>query len=115
MLTMTGNGRLTRQPELRNTASGKSVTTVSVACDRRDRDADPIYVDLVLWERQAEAAVEHLEKGQSVAFAGRFEPRAYEGRNGKGVALEVTNVDLEYGPKRRTAESADDSGEEDAA
>lgn len=107
MLTMTGNGRLTRDPELRATQSGKSVTTVSVASDRRDRNADAIYVDLILWEGQAEAAAKHLVKGQSIAFSGRFEPRPYQTRNGDDrVALELTNVDIEYGPKPRGADAA---------
>lgn len=104
MLTITGSGRLTRRPELRSTTSGKAVTTVSVASDRRDRDAGPVYVDLMLWEGQAEAAVKHLVKGQAVAFTGRFEPRAYQSRDGEQrVALEVANVDLEYGAKPRAA------------
>ncbi len=90
------------RPELRSTTTGKAVTTVSVASDRRDRDADPVYVDLVLWEGQAEAAVKHLIKGQAVAFTGRFEPRTYETKDGEDrVALEVIGVDLEYGAKPR--------------
>ena len=56
MLTLTGNGRLTRDVELRATRSGKSVATVSVASDRRDRRGEPVYVVLILWEGQAEAA-----------------------------------------------------------
>jgi len=107
MLTMTGNGRLTRTPKLRKTQSGKAVTTVSVASDRRDRSADPVYVDLIVWNAQAEAAAEHLVQGQAIAFTGRFEPRAYETRDGRdGVALELTNVDIEYGAKPRSAEQA---------
>ena len=52
--------------------------------------ADPVYVDLILWEGQAEAAAEHLVKGQAVAFSGRFEPRPYTTRDGRqGVAYEV--------------------------
>jgi single-stranded DNA-binding protein len=44
MLTLTGNGRLTRDVALRSTRSGKSVATVSIASDRRDRSADALYV-----------------------------------------------------------------------
>jgi single-strand DNA-binding protein len=109
MLTMTGNGRLTRPVEIRSTTSGKSVSTVSIASDRRDRDGDPIYIDLILWEAQAEAAAKHLVKGQSVAFSGRFEPRPYTTRSGEDrVALELTNVDIEYGPKPRVVQAAAD-------
>jgi single-strand DNA-binding protein len=42
MLTLTGNGRLTRDVQLRATHSGKRVATISVASDRRDRHADPV-------------------------------------------------------------------------
>jgi single-strand DNA-binding protein len=87
---------------LRSTRSGKSVATVSIASDRRDRNADALYVDLIVWEAQAQAAAEHLIKGQAVAFTGRFEPRAYETSAGEQrVAIEVHGVDLEYGPRPR--------------
>jgi single-strand DNA-binding protein len=62
MVTLTGNGGLTKDPELRHTSSGKAVATVSVACNRPDRDADPVYVELVLWDKQAGLAAQHLVK-----------------------------------------------------
>jgi single-strand DNA-binding protein len=110
MLTLTGIGRLTRDVALRSTRSGKSVATISIASDRRDRSADALY-DLIVWEAQAQAAAEHLIKGQAVAFTGRFEPRAYETSSGEQrVAIEVHGVELEYGPRARTQQpDADDS------
>jgi single-strand DNA-binding protein len=108
MLTLTGNGRLTRDLELRATHSGKTVATISVASDRRDRSADPVYLDLVVWEAQATAAAEHLVKGQAVSFSGRLEPRPYVTSSGEQrVTLELHGVDIEYGPKPRNAESSD--------
>jgi single-strand DNA-binding protein len=104
MITLTGHGRLTRDVTVRTTHSGKTVATVSVASDRRDRDAQPIYVDLIVWEAQATAAAEHLVKGQAVTFAGRFEPREYVTSAGHyRVALELHGADIEYGPKPRTS------------
>lgn len=112
MLTLAGNGRLTKTPELRTTDSGKTVTTVSVASSRRDRYADAIYVDLILWELQAERAVEYLAKGQAVAFAGRLEPRTWTDRDGnERVALEVHGVELEYGAKARGTQPTNDSAQ----
>jgi len=107
MLTLTGNGRLTRDVQLRATHSGKTVATISVASDRRDRNGDPVYVALVLWRAQAEAAAQHLVKGQAVAFSGRFEPRRYTTRDGRdGVVYELHDVALEYGAKARGDEPA---------
>jgi single-strand DNA-binding protein len=109
MLILNGNGRLTRDPQLRSTGSGKVVTTVSVAADRRDRNADPVYVDVVLWEAQARAAVEHLRKGQSVAFSGRFEPRSYTASDGQQrPVFEVVGAELEYGAKARARDAEED-------
>jgi single-strand DNA-binding protein len=103
MITLTGNGRLTRDVALRTTHSGKTVATISIASDRRDRDAQPIYVDLIVWGAQATAAAEHLVKGQAVSFSGRFEPREYVTNSGDNrVALELHGVDIEYGPKPRS-------------
>jgi single stranded DNA-binding protein len=109
MLILHGNGRLTRDPQLRSTGSGKVVTTVSVAADRRDRDAEPLFVDVILWEAQARAAVEHLCKGQSVAFSGRFEPRSYTRSDGQErEVFEVVGAELEYGAKPRARNTGDD-------
>ena len=105
MLTLTGNGRLTRDVQVRATRSGKTVATISVASDRRDRNADPVYVDLIVWEAQATAAGEHLVKGQAVSFSGRLEPRPYTTSSGEQrVALELHGVDIEYGPRPRNAD-----------
>jgi single-strand DNA-binding protein len=106
MLTLTGNGRLTRDVQLRTTNSGKTVATICIASDRRDRDAQPVYIDLIVWQTQAIAAAEHLIKGQAISFSGRFEPREYVTSTGHDrVALELHSVDIEYGPKPRSHHS----------
>ena len=88
---------------MRTTHSGKTVATISIASDRRDRNADPVYLDLIVWQAQATAAAEHLVKGQAVSFSGRFEPRDYVTNAGDSrVALELHSVDIEYGPKPRS-------------
>jgi single-stranded DNA-binding protein len=79
MVTLTGNGGLTKDPELRHTSSGKAIATVSVACRRRDRDADPVYVELVLWDKQAELAAQHLVKGPAGRVLGAAGPAAVDG------------------------------------
>jgi single-strand DNA-binding protein len=100
MITLTGHGRLTRDVTVRTTHSGKTIATIPVASDRRDRDAQPVYVDLIVWQAQATAAAEHLVKGQAVSFSGRLEPREYVTNAGDNrIALELHGVDVEYGPK----------------
>jgi single-strand DNA-binding protein len=100
MLTLTANARLTRDVQLRTTHSGKTVATISVASDRRDRSATAVYIDLILWEAQATHAAQHLVKGQAISFSGRFEPREYLTNNGdQRIVLQVHGADIEYGSK----------------
>jgi single-stranded DNA-binding protein len=107
MITLTGHGRLTRDVALRTTHSGKTVATISIASDRRDRDAHPVYVDLIVWQTQATAAAQHLVKGQAVSYSGRFEPREYVTSSGdQRIALELHGVDIEYGAKPRGVDTA---------
>ena len=108
MLTLTGNGRLTRKPELRETTSGAKVTTVAIASSRRGSDDDPIYVELVLWDAQAAFAAQHLVKGQAVTFTGRLEPRQWTDRDGNTrTSIEVHAVEIEYGAKPRGTSARD--------
>src|SRR5205823_4397108 len=66
-------GRLTRDPELRSTSGGKSVGNLRLAVDRRDRDADPVYIDVVCWDGLAETCAQYLAKGRQVAVSGRLD------------------------------------------
>jgi single-strand DNA-binding protein len=105
LITITGTGRLTRDVQLRSTHSGKRVATISVASDRRDRQAPALFVDPLVWEGQAEAAAEHLVKGQAVSFCGRFDPREYTVSSGEQrLALEIHDFAIECGPKPRSAD-----------
>ena len=77
-------GRLTRAPELGTTAGGKPVCDMRLAIPRRDRDADPVYVDLVTYDGLAETCAAHLEKGRQVAVTGRLDYQEWEARDGSG-------------------------------
>lgn len=70
MLTLTGSGRLTRNQRCARRCRARRSPRWRIAGTRRGSDVDSIYVDLVLWDAQAEFAVEHVVKGQVVTFAG---------------------------------------------
>lgn len=70
-------GNLTKNPELRYTPSGTAVTDLSVAVNTtrgkgNDRKDDTVFVDVTVWERQAEACTEYLTKGSPVLVDGRL-------------------------------------------
>jgi len=79
-------GRLTRDPEVRETGSGKTVANLALALDppgggskeSHSQPSDPIYVDVVLWERTAENAGQYLQKGSPVLIEGRLQMDSWE-------------------------------------
>jgi single-strand DNA-binding protein len=81
-------GNLGRDPELRTTPSGKSVTSFSVATTSRwknqsgENQESTEWHNIVLWGRQAEVAKEYLSKGSSVYIEGRIQTRSYQDKDG---------------------------------
>jgi len=81
-------GRLTRDPEIRTTPSGQTVTTIAIATNRTWNDKagqkqeKSEFHNIVIWGRLAEIAGQYLTKGQEAYFEGRLETRAYTGKDG---------------------------------
>ena len=85
-------GRLTRDPELRRTGSGKAVTTFNLAVERNfksdDQEAD--FISCVCWGKIAENTERYCSKGSMVSVDGRIQTRNYE--NNQGQKVYVTEV-----------------------
>jgi len=76
-------GRLTRDPELRQTPSGISVCTFSIAVTRRFKRDEADFLNIVTWRALAENCGKYLTKGQQVGVSGRIATRSYDGNDGK--------------------------------
>ena len=82
-------GRLTRDPELRTTPTGRNVCQFSVALSRNftnangEREAD--FINCVVWDKQAENLVKYQKKGNQIAVEGRIQTRNYDDKDGKKV------------------------------
>src|SRR6516165_2497420 len=69
-------GRLTFDPELRYTPSGSPVTELRLAVNRAwtgrdgDRKEESLFIDVTVWERQAENCCQYLKKGSTVHVEG---------------------------------------------
>jgi single-strand DNA-binding protein len=77
-------GRLTRDPEMRSLASGKSVTQFSVATNEYTGNGKERaeYHNIVTWDRLAETCGTYLGKGQQVAIEGRIQTRSWDDDRG---------------------------------
>lgn len=84
-------GRLTQDPELRYTNSGTAVASFSLAVDRMrpnqsgERETD--FINIVVWQKQAELCAQYLHKGRLAAVDGRLQIRSYENREGQKVRV----------------------------
>lgn len=95
----TGTGRLTKDPALRATGTGKSVANFTLAVDRTYKDASGEYgadfINCVAWGQTAEIIQEYLNKGSLIGVEGRIQTRQYENNEGKTVfvtEIVVSNV-----------------------
>ena len=83
-------GRLTKDVDLRTTATGKSVGTASIAVDRRGKEKQADFIPLVIWGTTAENFAKYLGKGREVLVEGKIQVRAYNDKDGnKRYATEV--------------------------
>lgn len=83
---MTMIGRLTRDPELRETTSGKHVTSFGIAVNRIFKSQDGVDVDffnVTAWGKTAEFCANYLSKGRLVAVDGRLQSRKYQAQDGQ--------------------------------
>jgi single-strand DNA-binding protein len=81
-------GNLTRDPQLRTTASGKPVCAVGLATSRQwttgngEKQEATEFHKLILWGKLAEIASQYLRKGMKAYFQGRIQARSYTGADG---------------------------------
>jgi single-strand DNA-binding protein len=86
-------GRMVRDPELRQTTTGISVTSFTLAVDRdvknQDGSRQADFIDVVAWRQTAEFVSQYVGKGRLVCVEGRLQIRDWNDKDGN---------------KRRTAE-----------
>ena len=106
-------GRLTRDPEIRTTAGGKTVASLSLATTStwmdkgtNQRQEQTEFHNVVLWGRTAEIAGHYLVKGQEAFVEGRIQTRAYTAKDGtERRVTEIIADTLQLGAKPQGAPS----------
>lgn len=99
-------GRLTRDPELRRTQSGLSVTSFSVACDRdfksQSGEKETDFIDIVAWRTTAEFVCKYFSKGRMAVVEGRLQIRDWQDNNGnKRRSAEIVADNVYFGDSKR--------------
>lgn len=97
-------GNLTRDPELRQTPNGTSVTSFSLALNRSYKGADgnwqeaTDYIDVVAWGPLGERVSQYLSKGRPCLVNGRLQSRSWEDKESgaKRSKVEVVAQDVTF-------------------
>jgi len=105
-------GRLVRDPELKKTQSQVSVCSLTVAVDRKFKNAagekEADFIGCVAWRQQAEFICKYFHKGSRIAITGSIQTRNYDDANGKKVYVTEIVIDEAEFVDSKSSEPAGD-------
>lgn len=98
-------GRLSRDPELRRTQSGVSVSSFRIACDRdfksQTGEKETDWIDIVAWRNTAEFVSKYFSKGRMAIVEGRLQTREWTDKDGnRRTAVEVVADNVYFGDSK---------------
>lgn len=105
-------GRLTADPELRQTTSGVSVTSFSIAINRRfsrnsEQGEQTDFINLVAWRQTAEFITKYFKKGSAICVTGSIQTRSWQDQQGqKRYATDVVVDEAMFVDSRNESNSA---------
>ena len=114
-------GRLTADPELKTTPNGVSVTSFSIAVDRRHRSGEERqtdFINIVAWRQTSEFITHYFTKGSLIGIEGSIQTRKYQDKDGNNrttfevVANNVDFVTPKSAAERAATEDTDNSSSE---
>lgn len=85
-------GRMTSDPELKRTPQGTSVTTFSIAVNRKGKDAQTDFINCVAWRQTSEFICNYFKKGNSIAICGELNQRVYTDKNNEKRSVYEVSV-----------------------
>ena len=105
-------GNLTADPEVKQLQSGMSVGDLRLAVSEsyKNKQGDNVetvlYVDVVVWGRQAETCQQYLSKGSSVFVEGRLQLDQWEKDGQKRSKIRVRAMQVQFMPGKRDDEGS---------
>lgn len=98
-------GRLARDPELRQTGSGKDVVSFAVAVNRTKDEV--AFIPCTAWDKTAELIAQHFSKGKPIGVTGHLSARSYTDKSGnKRTVMEVVCDRVYFVPRENNQGSA---------
>lgn len=111
-------GRLTRDPEIRTTTSGQSVTNISVATSYTWKDQSgqqqqkTEFHNVIAWAKRGEVIAQYFVKGQEIYVEGRLETRSWDDADSgkKMYRTEIILDNFEFGAKPNNSNQSYENG-----
>ena len=115
-------GRLTKDPEIKATSTGKTVASFTLAVNRRKKEDPADFIQCKAFDKTAEVVQKYCGKGKQVCVLGRIQTGSYENKEGRKVYTTDIMVDelellgsksdapAQEAPKAAPAPKADDDG-----
>ena len=93
-------GRLTHDPQIKQTPSGKKVTSFSIAVGSKRKDSTGLYItdffNITAWEKTAEHIVKYFGKGKEILIEGELQSRSYDKSGEKRYVIEVSAKEVRF-------------------
>ena len=91
-------GRLTRDPEVRTTSTGKTITSFSIAVDRGGQEDAADFFDVTAWDKLGELVSQYLSKGRRCLVQGRLRQDSWDDKETgkKRTRVEVVATDVTF-------------------
>ena len=105
-------GNMTSDPELKQSTSGVSVSSFSIAVNRKmSKNNDCDFITIVAWRQQAEFVCKYFKKGQPILVCGQLQTRTWtDNQNNKRYATEVVADEVSFvGNKEGSGEAKNEA------
>lgn len=93
-------GRLTKDPEIKTTQSGKKYINFSIAVDRKTKDANgqrqADFIPCIAWNKTAEIIAQYFVKGSPIGVIGSLQVRSYDKDGEKRFAYEILVNEIDF-------------------
>lgn len=102
-------GRLTADPELKQTGSGVAVTSFTLAVDRKhnkDTEKKADFITVVAWRQSAEFICKYFRKGSAIIVLGELQTRSWQDAEGKKrTATEVVASEVSFAESKKNPDT----------
>ena len=109
-------GRLTANPELKQTGNGVAVTSFTIAVDRKyskDSEKKADFITIVAWRQTAEFICKYFTKGSAIIICGELQTRSWKDADGKNrYATEVVASEVSFAESKKASDNISITAEE---